>query len=166
MDIGEGRLLDVEPGGSGRVLGLISLAEIPRRLTLDFSDFFAKGFSFNEASGDFRFENGLARTDNLHINGPAAEIRITGTTGMREQVYDQQVEVLPKAGGILPALGMLAGGPAGVAVGVVAQAIMQKPLKQTTRVLYHVSGPWQKPQVDVVERGPAKPSPVPPTRTP
>jgi uncharacterized protein (TIGR02099 family) len=166
VGVGEGRLLDVEPGGSGRVLGLISLAEIPRRLTLDFSDFFSKGFSFNDASGDFRFADGQARTDNLRINGPAAEIRITGTTGMRDQVYDQQVEVLPKAGGILPAIGMLAGGPAGVAVGVVAQAIVQKPLKQTTRVLYHVSGPWAKPQVDVVERGPKRTPPPATSRNP
>jgi uncharacterized protein YhdP len=30
-EVGEGRLLDVDPGGGGRVLGLLSLAEIPRR---------------------------------------------------------------------------------------------------------------------------------------
>jgi uncharacterized protein YhdP len=61
---------------------------------------------------------------------------------------------------------MLAGGPAGVAVGVVAQAIVQKPLKQTTRVLYHVSGPWAKPQVDVVERGPKRTPPPATSRNP
>ena len=155
-DIGEGRLLDVEPGGSGRVLGLLSLAEIPRRLSLDFSDFFKKGFAFNIAHGDFVFSQGKARTENLRIDGPAAEIRVSGVTGLREQVYDQRVEVLPKAGGLLPALGMLAGGPAGAAVGAVAQAVLQRPLKQTTRVVYRVTGPWQKPVVKVVERGPSK----------
>lgn len=155
-DIGEGRLLDVEPGGSGRMLGLMSIAEIPRRLSLDFSDFFSKGFAFNNARGDFVFSGGKARTDNLRIDGPAAEIRVSGTTGMRDQTYDQRVEVLPKAGSVLPAIGMLAGGPAGAAVGLVAQAVFQKPLKQTTRVVYRVTGPWQKPDVQVVERGPAK----------
>jgi uncharacterized protein (TIGR02099 family) len=155
-DIGAGRLVSVEPGGGGRVLGLLSLAEIPRRLTLDFSDFFQKGFAFNTVKGDFVFADGLARTDNLHIDGPAAEIRVTGTTGMRDKVYDQRVEVLPKAGGVLPAIGFLAGGPAGAAVGAVAQAMFQKPLKQTTRVVYRVTGPWEKPDVKVVEKGPAK----------
>jgi uncharacterized protein YhdP len=153
-DIGEGRLLDVEPGGSGRILGLISLAEIPRRLSLDFSDFFEKGFSFNDAKGDFSFSDGKARTDNLVIDGPAAEIRVTGATGMREQVYDQRVEVLPKAGGILPALGLIAAGPAGAAVGAMAQAVLSKPLRQTTRVVYRVTGPWAKPVVKVIEKGP------------
>jgi uncharacterized protein (TIGR02099 family) len=154
-EVGEGRLLDVEPGGSGRVLGLLSLAEIPRRLSLDFSDFFKKGFAFNVARGDFVFNDGKAHTDNLRIDGPAAEIRISGSTGMREQVYDQRVEVLPKAGGILPAIGLLAGGPAGAAVGAMAQAVLQRPLKQSTRVVYHVTGPWAKPLVKVVEKGPS-----------
>jgi uncharacterized protein (TIGR02099 family) len=169
LDVGEGRLLDVEPGGSGRILGLISLAEIPRRLSLDFSDFFQKGFSFNTARGDFTFNDGKARTDNLRIDGPAAEVRVSGETGLREQVYDQRVEVLPKAGGILPAIGLLAGGPAGAAVGAMAQAVLQRPLKQTTRVVYKVSGPWAKPVTKIIERGPArtpeapaKPSVVPP----
>jgi uncharacterized protein YhdP len=125
-------------------------------LSLDFSDFFQKGFAFNSARGDFIFNDGKARTDNLLINGPAAEIRVSGTTGFREMVYDQRVEVLPKAGGILPALGLLAGGPAGAAVGAMAQAVLQKPLKQTTRVVYAVSGPWKDPQVKVIEKGPSR----------
>jgi len=158
VEVGEGRLLDVEPGGSGRILGLISLAEIPRRLTLDFSDFFSKGFSFNTMQGDIAFSDGLANTKNLRINGPAAEIKVSGTADVRKQEYDQRIEVLPKAGGLLPALGMLTGGPAGAAVGVAAQAVLQKPLKQTARTVYHVTGPWKKPKVEVVEKGPAKSS--------
>ena len=159
--MGEGRLLDVDPGGGGRVLGLLSLAEIPRRLTLDFSDFFKKGFAFNTVRGDFNFVDGVARTDNMHIDGPAAEIRVSGTTRMREKTYDQRVEVLPKAGGVLPAIGFLVGGPAGAAVGAVAQGVFNKPLKQTTRVVYRITGPWKKPEVEVVERGPAKNAPPP-----
>jgi len=155
-EVGEGRMPEVDPGGSGRVLGLLSLAEIPRRLSLDFSDFFKKGFAFNSVKGDFAFSNGIARTDNMHIDGPAAEIRVTGSTALREKLYDQRVEVLPKAGGVLPAIGFLVGGPAGAAVGAVAQGVFNKPLKQTTRVVYHVSGPWEKPDVKVIEKGPAK----------
>jgi uncharacterized protein (TIGR02099 family) len=156
IDIGEGRLMDVEPGGSGRILGLISLAEIPRRLTLDFSDFFSKGFAFNEMKGNIRFSNGMAETQNLRINGPAAEIKIIGAANAVNQTYDQRIEVLPKAGGILPAIGLITGGPAGAAMGAAAQAVLQKPLKQTARTVYHVSGPWKKPDVVIVEKGPAK----------
>lgn len=153
-DVGEGQLLEVEPGGSGRVLGLISLAEIPRRLSLDFSDFFQKGFGFNTMGGEFVFADGRASTDLLLINGPAAEIRVSGSTDLRLQQYDQRIEVLPKAGGALPVLGAIAGGPVGAAVGAVAQAVLQQPLKQAARTVYRISGPWKEPKVDVIEKGP------------
>ncbi|MFY2765285.1 YhdP family protein [Arenimonas sp. MALMAid1274] len=153
-DVGEGQLLELEPGGGGRVLGLISLAEIPRRLTLDFSDFFDKGFGFNTMSGEFVFADGRATTDLLRIDGPAAEIRVSGATDLRSQQYDQRIEVLPKTGGVLPAIGAIAGGPVGAAVGAVAQAVLQKPLKQAARTVYHVTGPWADPKVEVVEKGP------------
>ncbi|KAA2286269.1 YhdP family protein [Arenimonas fontis] len=154
VEVGEGALLEVEPGGGGRVLGLISLAEIPRRLSLDFSDFFAKGFGFNTMSGEFVFADGMARTDLLRINGPAAEIRVSGSTDLRRREYDQRIEVLPKAGGVLPAIGALAAGPLGAAVGAVAQAVLHQPLKQAARTVYRVTGPWEAPVVEVVERGP------------
>jgi uncharacterized protein (TIGR02099 family) len=153
-DVGEGHLLEVEPGGSGRVLGLISLAEIPRRLSLDFSDFFNKGFAFNTMSGEFVFADGYARTDLLQINGPAAEIRVSGSTDLRRQEYDQRIEVLPKAGGVLPAIGLVAGGPVGAAVGAMAQAVLQKPLKQAARTVYRITGPWKDPKIEVIEKGP------------
>lgn len=164
VDVGEGALLEVEPGGGGRVLGLISLAEIPRRLTLDFKDFFNKGFGFNTITGEFEFADGKARTDLLQINGPAAEIRVSGSTDLRSQQYDQRIEVLPKAGGVLPAIGAIAGGPVGAAVGAVAQAVLQKPLKEAARTVYHVTGDWADPVVEVVEKGP--PAPPPPPRQP
>ncbi|MFX5393235.1 AsmA-like C-terminal region-containing protein, partial [Acinetobacter baumannii] len=37
LEVRDGRLLEVEPG-AGRVLGLLSLAQLPRRLMLDFRD--------------------------------------------------------------------------------------------------------------------------------
>ncbi|HEU0152831.1 MAG TPA: YhdP family protein [Arenimonas sp.] len=169
VEVGEGQLLEVEPGGSGRVLGLISLAEIPRRLSLDFSDFFEKGFGFNTMKGEFVFADGRASTDLLQINGPAAEIRVSGDTDLRAQRYDQRIEVLPKAGGALPVIGAIAGGPVGAAVGAVAQAVLQKPLKQAARTVYRITGPWAEPVIEVVEKGPppttrdpgAAPSPAP-----
>src|SRR3546814_3741844 len=53
LDTRDGRLLEVEPG-AGRVFGLLSIAELPRRLSLDFRDFFSKGFAFNEIDGAIR----------------------------------------------------------------------------------------------------------------
>jgi uncharacterized protein YhdP len=152
LDVGEGRLLEVKPG-AGRVLGLVSLAELPRRLSLDFRDFFDKGFSFNTLRGRFVFANGQARTDDLAIKGPAADIHVSGSADLVAQRYDQTIEVLPKAGGIVTAVGALAGGPIGAAVGAVAGEVLKRPLQQMGRKRYHVTGPWSNPDVKLLPGG-------------
>jgi uncharacterized protein (TIGR02099 family) len=148
--IGEGRILDVEPG-AGRILGLFSLAEIPRRLALDFSDFFKSGFTFASITGTFRLADGNAYTDDLRIRGPAADIAITGRTGLRARDYDQRMDVAPRAGTALPVVGALAAGPLGAAAGLVALGIFNKPLARAVERHYRVTGSWDKPQV-VLER--------------
>lgn len=152
IDVRDGRLVQVEPGGTGRVLGLLSLAQLPRRLTLDFRDFFNKGFAFNTLAGTVRFGDGSARSDDLAIDGPAARINIRGAANLRAQTFDQTIEVLPKAGNLLTAVGAIAGGPVGAAVGAVANAVLQKPLGQAAAKNYRVTGPWKDPKVEVLER--------------
>lgn len=157
VSVGSGRIPDVDPG-AGRLFGLLSLGEIPRRLALDFSDFFRSGLAFNRIEGEFVLADGVASTDELLIDSPAAEIRLRGRTALRAQEYAQTMEVLPRAGNVLPVVGALAAGPAGAALGAVAQAVLQKPFKQITRTLYSVNGSWENPDIDVIERGPARPS--------
>ncbi|MGH8032862.1 MAG: YhdP family protein, partial [Luteimonas sp.] len=144
----DGRLIEIEPG-AGRVLGLLSVAELPRRLLLDFRDFFSKGFAFNRIGGNVRFAAGQARSDDLVIDGPAAEIRITGAADLRAQTFDQTIAVLPKSGNLLTVAGALAGGPVGAAVGAVANAVLRKPLGEAGAKIYRVTGPWTDPRVEV-----------------
>ncbi|HUH89165.1 MAG TPA: AsmA-like C-terminal region-containing protein, partial [Lysobacter sp.] len=151
MQVHDGRLLEIEPG-AGRVLGLLSVAELPRRLTLDFRDFFSKGFAFNQAGGDIRFADGVASSENLRIDGPAARINIRGAANLREETFNQTIEVLPKAGNLLTVAGALAGGPVGAAIGAAANAVLQKPLGQIGAKTYRVTGPWSEPKVEVISR--------------
>jgi len=160
LEVGKGRVPELEPG-AGRFLGLLSLAEIPRRLALDFSDFFRSGLAFNSIEGLFQLAGGNAVTENLKVLGPAAEIHLSGRTGLATRDYDLQVEVLPRTGSVLPALGALTAGPAGAAVGAVAQAVLQAPMKQMNRTLYRVSGVWDEPEIEVIERGPARDAEAP-----
>jgi uncharacterized protein (TIGR02099 family) len=156
ISVGQGSVPDVKPG-AGRILGLLSLSEIPRRLALDFSDFFTEGFSFNTIQGDFVLDSGSAWTENLVIDAAAAEIRVRGRTGMADRTYDQTMEVLPRTSGVLPVVGAIAGGPAGAAIGAVAQAVLQRPMNEMARAVYRVQGSWDDPEIELVERGPARP---------
>lgn len=159
-----GQLLEVEPG-AGRVLGLLSVAQLPRRLMFDFRDFFSKGFAFNQVEGTVRFDDGMATTDKVSIEGPAADIRIRGRTDLRRQQFDQTIDVNPRAGNLLTVVGAVAGGPVGAALGAATNAVLSKPLGEIGAKTYRVSGPWKEPRVEVVERdAPAAGEPAAPAR--
>ncbi len=158
----DGQLLELEPG-AGRVLGLLSVTQLPRRLMLDFRDFFSKGFAFNQIGGTLQFGAGMATTDSVLIEGPAANIRIRGRTDLRHQQFDQTIDVNPRAGNLLTVVGAFAGGPVGAALGAATNAVLSRPLGEIGAKTYHVTGPWKDPKVDVVERE-AAPVPVPETR--
>lgn len=154
LDVRDGQLTEIEPG-AGRVLGLLSVAQLPRRLTLDFRDLFARGFAFDSLAGQVRVADARASSGDLRISGPAADIRIAGNADLRAQTFDQTIEVEPRAGNLLTVAGAIAGGPVGAAIGAAANAVLRKPLGELAARTYHVSGPWKDPEVDVVGRTPA-----------
>ena len=107
----KGQIVGLKPG-AGRVLGLASLAELPRRLALDFSDLTDKGFAFDTARGDFDLHDGSAYTDNVLVKGPAAEIGLIGRVGLKNHDYDQTAVVTGNVSSTL-APGRLCRGPGG-----------------------------------------------------
>jgi uncharacterized protein YhdP len=106
------------------VLGLLSVAQLPRRLMFDFRDFFSKGFAFNQVDGSMQFGQGMARTDKVLIEGPAANITIRGQADLRNQQFDQTIDVNPRAGNLLTVVGAVAGGPVGAALGAATNAVL------------------------------------------
>ena len=151
IDVSNGRIPDVAPG-VGRLFGLVSLGELPRRLSLDFGDVFGKGLGFDSITGDFTLAHGNATTNNLKIHGPAAEITITGRTGLRARDYDQMVTVIPHLGNSLPVVGAVVGGPVGAAAGLAVQGLLGKGLNRAALRRYHVTGTWTKPVMTLVEK--------------
>ena len=165
IDVSDGRIPEVAPG-VGRLFGLVSLAELPRRLTLDFGDVFGKGLGFDSIKGDFQLANGNATTNNLVIKGPAAQISITGRTGLRAKDYDQYVQVVPHIGNSLPVIGAVVGGPVGAAAGLAVQGLLGHGLNKTASARYHVTGSWDKPVMTLVEKREVPVAPAEVTRPP
>lgn len=157
VDVSHGRIPEVGPG-VGRLFGLVSVAELPRRLTLDFGDVFGKGLAFDSIRGDFRFAGGNATTDDLKIRGPAADIDIRGRTGLRARDYDQQVYVVPHVGNSLPVVGAVVAGPVGAAAGFAVQGLLGRGLNKAASARYRVSGSWEKPVFTLVEKHEAPPA--------
>ncbi len=150
-----GQIVNLQPG-AGRMLGLFSVAALPRRLALDFSDLTDKGLAFDSIHGDFELREGNAYTSNLLLRGPAAEIGIAGRTGFGTRDYDQTAVVTGNLGASLPVAGALAGGPAVGAALLLFSQVFKEPLKGMTRGYYRITGPWDNPTVERVDASAAK----------
>ena len=151
LDIRDGQLLEVSPG-AGRLFGLLSLQTLPRRLSLDFSDLFRKGFGFDRIQGTFSIDNGDAYTSNLYMDGPAARVEITGRTGLVTRDYDQLVLVTPHISQSLPLLGALAVTPQVGAAILFLQKVLEPQINKATQKEYTVTGPWDAPNIKLVKK--------------
>jgi uncharacterized protein YhdP len=146
VSLEDGRLRDIEPG-AGRMLGLLSVAQLPRRLALDFRDVTDEGLAFNSVKGDFEVRAGNAYTQNLVLRGPAIDMGIVGRTGLATEDYDQTLVVSGNPSGPLAVAGALAAGPVIGAGVLVLSQLFKDQLQGLTRAYYHVTGPWAAPVV-------------------
>ncbi len=146
----KGQIVGLKPG-AGRVLGLASLAELPRRLALDFSDLTDKGFAFDTIRGGFDLRDGSAYTDDVLVKGPAAEIGLIGRVGLKNKDYDQTAVVTGSVGSSPLSLAGFAAGPViGGAVLLFTQ-VFKQPLKGLVRGYYRITGSWDSPTVERIK---------------
>lgn len=168
FDARAGQILQVEPG-AGRLFGLLSIAALPRRLSLDFSDLFGRGFAFDEIQGRFDLNEGDARTRLFYMTGPAARVDLDGRIGLASRDYNLRVSVTPRVSSALPAVGALTAGPAGAVVFFLTQQLLDKEIDRLTRYRYRVTGNWDDPDIESAgesegatsERAPTAPEIVP-----
>ncbi len=133
-----GQFPKFEPG-IGRLFGMFDLRALPRRVTLDFHDVFSEGFGFDDISGEVKINRGVAITDDLRIEGPAARIVMKGELNLEAETQKLHVKVTPSLGLATPV------------VGIVSKAL-QNPTPSTE---YNVTGTWADPTV-IKTRRPAQ----------
>jgi uncharacterized protein (TIGR02099 family) len=150
LALDKGQIVGLKPG-AGRLLGLASMAELRRRLALDFSDLTDKGFAFDTVRGDFDVHDGNANTDNVLVKGPAAEIGLIGRVGLKNHDYDQTAVVTGSvAGSSLPLAAFVAGPVVGGVVLLFSQ-VFKQPLKGLVRGYYRITGSWDNPTVERIK---------------
>ena len=131
VSLGKGQIVGLKPG-PGRVLGLASFSELPRRLALDFSDVTDKGFAFDTVRGNFELHDGNATTDDVVVKGPAAEIGLIGRVGLKNRDYDQTAVVTGNVSSTL-ALPAFAAGPIVGGVALLFTQVFKQPLRGLVR---------------------------------
>ena len=143
----KGQFMKVRPG-VGNLLGVLSLQSLPRRITLDFRDVFSEGFTFDSINGSAKIAQGVATTDNLAMNGPAANVAIVGTADLANETQDLKVRVVPVLGdSIAVAAGVALLNPLVGAGALIAQRLFKDPLGQMFSYEYQITGSWVDPKV-------------------
>ena len=144
LDVSKGQFLKVDPS-VGRLLGLLSLQSLPRRLSLDFRDLFSDGFAFDKITASAKIDNGILRSDDFFMTGPAAEARIKGETNLKTETQRLNVKVIPHVSDSL-SLAAFAGGPIAGVAAFVAQKLLKDPFNKIVSSEYTIIGTWDKPQ--------------------
>ena len=156
-----GEFTSVNPG-AGRFIGLVNLTEITKRLSLDFKDFFSKGYVFDKFRGDLIFKDSNVTTDNLNIEGASADILIQGRTGLLAKDYDQIITITPQISGGLPWVGLAVGGPIGAVGVIVGEKVAETigvDVNKVTQVQYSMTGTWEEPKLEAISHKVAETSP-------
>jgi uncharacterized protein (TIGR02099 family) len=146
----KGRIIDLGSSTTakidfGRMLNIFSLQTIPRRLSLDFSDLFEQGYSFDSMKGDFKLRNGNAFTHNAKFDGPIARVDIFGRVGLADEDYDLTLSVTPYVTSSLPVVAGLAGGPLALIATWVADKVVTHEVSKVATYHYLVTGTWDAP---------------------
>jgi len=154
-----GQFLEIEPG-LGKLVSLMSLQSLPRRITLDFSDVFSKGFEFERIATSGRVEAGVLTLKDFNMRGAGARVEMNGEVDLARETQNLRVRVVPNLGDsastVIALVNPLLAIPAAI-----AQKILKDPLGTIFAFEYGVTGSWTDPKVEKLGVE-ARPADVPP----
>ncbi|HYD79701.1 MAG TPA: YhdP family protein [Paucimonas sp.] len=152
LDLGSGQFLKADPGVA-KLLGVLSLQALPRRLTLDFRDFFSEGFAFDGMTATAQIAQGVLKTENFKMRGVNGTALMDGTVDIARETQNLHVVVIPEinAGAASVVYGLAVNPVIGVG-SFLAQLFLREPLIKAFTYEYRVGGPWREPVVTKVER--------------
>jgi hypothetical protein len=154
--IKEGQINELDMGTQaiGQVLGLFSISSIPKRLSLDFSDFFSTGLSFDDLNTEINLKSGIADTKKMVITGSFGEMRLSGKSDLLKKTHDQVLIFIPDLSSTSLVTGAVLGGPIGAAASIFYDKILKEFGVDTNKLAgieYSIKGPWKDPEIKVTQ---------------
>lgn len=146
MDVRNGRVTKIDPGAA-RLINLFSLQALSRLGANP-----GRGFGFDRVGGTLRINNGIVQTDDTEVIGTTmADVKVNGQASLLDQTLDLDVLVQPKIDLGSTALIAAAVNPA-IGLGTYfAQLLLSESINAAATQVLHISGPWNKPQVDTLK---------------
>ena len=138
----QGQFLKAQPG-AGRLVGILSAP-----LTLDFRELRDRGFAFDSLSSGVDISNGTMTTKDFRMNGPSAQVTMSGRVDIVNETQDLYAHVEPSVGESSALVVAAVVNPVWGLGALLLQKILKNPLGQVFSFEYHVTGTWAEPKVD------------------
>jgi uncharacterized protein YhdP len=138
--------------GAAKLLGVLSLQSLPRRLTLDFRDVFSEGFAFDSVRGKASIARGVISTRDLQMRGVNAAVLIEGSADLVRETQDLTVVVVPEINAGTASLLAAFVNPVTGLGSLVAQWLLREPLRAATTQTFRITGRWDDPQIERLQR--------------
>ena len=145
----KGQFTEVQGSASAlRVFGLLNFNSIGRRLRLDFSDLFGKGWSYDRVKGLLVASDGVYVTRTpITVTGPSSNLELDGTLNLADDLIDAKLLVTLPVSNNLPLAALIVGAPAIGGALFVVDKLLGDRVARFASVQYSVKGRWQDPQI-------------------
>ena len=150
LDVLDGRYLDTPSGASGtlRVVGILNLADIVERLSLDLSNMFESGIPFHGIEGEVFFHGGSIEVAKMDVTGRSSSFQFTGVSDVASESLDGDlIATLPVANNLPWVAALAMGLPVAAGVFVVSK-VFEKQVNRFSSAIYKISGSWEDPEVN------------------
>jgi uncharacterized protein (TIGR02099 family) len=149
--LNKGEILKIEPGAGAKLLSLLTLQSLTRYLTLDFRDFYSKGFTFDTIRGGSVVNDGVMDIKDLTMVGSSASVIINGRVSIPKESQNLNILVLPDINATGASVALAIANPV-VGIGsFIAQMLFKDPLSKLFSFEYKVTGTWSDPSVKKIE---------------
>jgi len=139
----KGQFLKAEPGAA-KLIGILSLQSL---ITLDFRELFGRGFAFDTISTRATIANGVLSAKEFHMQGPSAEVTMSGEVDLNRETQNLHVSVKPSVGNSISSILAVVVNPIWGLGAFILDKVLKNPLGQVLTFEYRVTGTWTKPEV-------------------
>ncbi len=158
LRVEDGRFLQVDTRGAGRLLMLLSLQSLSQTLLTDTKEAFGEGFAFSSIRADATVTRGVISTQDFRMAGTGAAALMSGTVNLNNETQQLHLIVLPEIDASTAALAVAVANPIIGLGALLANTVLKGTLSRAFALEYDISGTWSDPVV--VRRGRITPTPT------
>ena len=135
-----------------KIFGIFNVESLKRRLSLDFSDVYKPGLTYDSFKGTFDINKGILKTTKpLSISSPTAEVSLEGTADIVNEALDETLTATLPITRSLPLAGLLWGSPQLAGILFLTDKLIGDSLSKVTSVQYHIKGSFDSPEITPVK---------------